>query len=59
LVIINLKQTEMETQKTDLKKEIKELETKLKFATMNCDAFTQMEIYNKLNNAKSLLINIK
>jgi len=49
----------METQKTDLKKEIKELETKLKFATMNCDAFTQMEIYNKLNNAKSLLINIK
>jgi hypothetical protein len=49
----------METQRTDLKKEIEDLEAKLKFATINCDAFTQMAIYKRLNDVKSLLINIR
>jgi hypothetical protein len=56
--IINLKQIEMETQRTDLQQQIIKLETKLKFATMNCDAFTQRALYKKLEDAKSLLINI-
>jgi len=49
----------METQATDLKKEIKELESKLKFATINSDAFTQFAIYKRLTDVKSLLINIR
>jgi len=48
----------METQRTDLQQQIIKLETKLKFATMNCDAFTQRALYKKLEDAKSLLINI-
>jgi len=49
----------MKTQKDDLKKEEKELESKLQFATINSDAFTQFAIYKKLMDVKSLLINIR
>ena len=48
----------MKTQKDDLKAEVKELESKLKFATINSDAFTQMALYKRLVEVKSLLINI-
>ena len=48
----------MKTQKDDLKAEIKELESKLKFAIINSDVFTQMALYNRLLDVKSLLINI-
>jgi len=59
LFIINLKQTEMKTQKDDLKQEVKDLEASLKFATINSDAFTQMALYKRLLDVKSLLINIR
>ena len=48
----------MKTQKDDLKEEIKDLEKGLKFATINSDAFTQMTLYKRLVEVKSLLINI-
>ena len=48
----------MKTQRDDLKKEERDLEVKLKFATMNSDAFTQMALYKRLVDVKSLLINI-
>ena len=48
----------MKTQKDDLQKEIKDLEEGLKFATINSDAFTQMALYKRLVEVKSLLINI-
>ena len=48
----------MKTQKDDLKAEVKELEGKLKFATINSDAFTQVALYKRLVEVKSLLINI-
>ena len=53
-----IKQKQMKTQKDDLKAEVKELESKLKFATINSDAFTQMSLYKRLVEVKSLLINI-
>ena len=49
----------MKTQKDDLKAEIKDLEKGLKFATINLDAFTQMTLYKRLVEVKSLLINIR
>tara|TARA_B110000908_G_scaffold32276_1_gene38501 strand:+ start:1094 stop:1243 length:150 start_codon:yes stop_codon:yes gene_type:complete len=48
----------MKTQRDDLKQEEIDLEVKLKFATMNSDAFTQMALYKRLVDVKSLLINI-
>ena len=48
----------MKTQKDDLKAEVKELESKLKFATINSDVFTQVALYKRLLDVKSLLINI-
>ena len=49
----------MRTQKHDLKDEIKHLESQLIFAVINLDAFTQMSISKRLDNAKSTLINIQ
>ena len=49
----------MKTLKDDLKAEIKDLEVKLKFATINSDVFTQMALYKRLVDVKSLLINIR
>ena len=49
----------MKTQKDDLKQEVKDLEASLKFATINSDAFTQMTLYKRLVEVKSLLINIR
>ena len=49
----------MKTQRDDLKAEIKDLEKGLKFATINSDTFTQMALYKRLVDVKSLLINIR
>ena len=49
----------MKTQKEDLKAEIKDLEKGLKFATINEDGDTQMTLYKRLVEVKSLLINIR
>ena len=49
----------MKTQKDDLKQEVKDLEASLKFATINSDAFTQIALYKRLVEVKSLLINIQ
>lgn len=57
-VTIIIKTEIMKTQRTDLQKEIKDLEEGLKFATINSDAFTQMALYKRLVEVKSLLINI-
>jgi len=59
LFIINLNLTEMKTQKHDLKQEIKDLENQLRFAVINLDAFTQLSINKRLDDAKSTLINIQ
>ena len=48
----------MKTQKHDLKQEIKHLESQLRFAVINLDAFTQLSINKRLDIAKSTLINI-
>jgi hypothetical protein len=49
----------MKTQKQDLKQEIKHLESQLRFAVINLDAFTQLSINKRLDVAKSTLINIQ
>jgi len=49
----------MRTQKHDLKQEIKDLEKQLRFAVINLDAFTQLSINKRLDDAKSTLINIQ
>jgi hypothetical protein len=49
----------MRTQKHDLKDEIKRLEKELQFAVLNLDAFTQLSINKRLDDAKSTLINIQ
>ena len=49
----------MRTQKHDLKQEIKDLENQLSFAVINLDAFTQLSINKRLDDAKSTLINIQ
>ena len=49
----------MRTQKHDLKDEIKRLEQDLQFAVLNLDAFTQLSINKRLDDAKSTLINIQ
>ena len=49
----------MKTQKDDLKAEIKELEKELMFATVTKDAFTQIALYRRLDEVKTLLINIR
>ena len=49
----------MKTQKHDLKQEIKNLESQLRFAIINLDAFTQLSINKTLDVAKSTLINIQ
>jgi hypothetical protein len=49
----------MKTQKHDLKQEIKHLESQLRFAVINLDAFTQLSINKRLDVAKSTLINIQ
>jgi len=59
LFIINLNLTEMRTQKHDLKDEIKRLEKDLQYAVLNLDAFTQLSINKRLDDAKSTLINIQ
>jgi|TARA_B110000908_G_C9954481_1_gene314030 hypothetical protein len=48
----------MQTQKDDLKQEVKDLEAKLNHAVFVSDAFTQISLHKKLNEVKSLLINI-
>ena len=48
----------MKTQKDDLKQEVKDLEKKLNYAVFDRDAFTQISLHKKLNEVKSLLINI-
>ena len=57
--MINKKDKQIKTQKDDLKQEVKDLEASLKFATINSDAFTQMALYKRLLDVKSLLINIR
>ena len=59
MFIINLNLTEMRTQKHDLKDEIKRLEKDLQYAVLNLDAFTQLSINKRLDDAKSTLINIQ
>ena len=49
----------MKTQKHDLKQEIKNLESQLRFAVINLDVFTQLSINKRLDVAKSTLINIQ
>tara|TARA_R110000744_G_scaffold13502_1_gene39261 strand:+ start:977 stop:1126 length:150 start_codon:yes stop_codon:yes gene_type:complete len=49
----------MRTQKHDLKQEIKHLESQLRFAVINLDAFTQLSINKRLDEAKTLLFNIQ
>ena len=49
----------MRTQKHDLKQEIKHLESQLRFAVINLDAFTQLSINKRLDEAKSTLFNIQ
>jgi hypothetical protein len=48
----------MVTQRTKLKKEIETLEEKLKFAVINLDAFEQIDIYKRIEIAKSTLLNL-
>jgi len=49
----------METQDITLHKEIKLLEKALSHALYNGDAFEQLDLFKKLDIAKSTLINIK
>ena len=49
----------MRTQKHDLKDEIKQLEKDLFDSLLTKDVFKQKAIYNKLDIAKSTLINIQ
>jgi len=49
----------METQDITLHKEIKVLEKALSHAVYNGDAFEQLDLFKKLEIAKSILINIK
>jgi hypothetical protein len=48
----------METQRTKLKKEIETLEEQLQFAVINLDAFSQIDIYKRIEIAKSTLLNL-
>jgi|TARA_R110002124_G_scaffold107851_3_gene260431 hypothetical protein len=47
------------TQDQLLRKEIRELEEKLLYATKHSDGFEQMAIYQEIDKRKSILINIK
>ena len=49
----------METQDITLHKEIKVLEKALSHAVYNGDAFEQLDLFKKLEIAKSTLLNIK
>ena len=49
----------METQDITLQKEIRTLENALSNALYNGDAFEQLDLFKKLEIAKSTLINIK
>ena len=49
----------METQDITLRNEIKRLEKELSHAVYNGDAFEQLDLFKKLDIAKSTLINIK
>ena len=48
----------MITQADTLKAEIRTLEAQLQHAALNRDAFSQIDIYKRLEIAKSILINI-
>lgn len=48
----------MVTQRTTLSKEIKSLEDQLNYAVINLDAFSQIDIYKRLEIAKSTLLNL-
>jgi hypothetical protein len=48
----------MVTQRTKLTEDIKELEKQLFHSSMHSDVFTSVELYKKLEIAKSILLNI-
>tara|TARA_R110000803_G_scaffold200577_3_gene265014 strand:+ start:5761 stop:5910 length:150 start_codon:yes stop_codon:yes gene_type:complete len=49
----------MRTQRHDLKQEIRELESELRFAVINLDIFSQIAINVRLEDARTLLYNIQ
>ena len=52
-------ETNENTERRFKRRRLKILEKGLKFATINSDAFTQMTLYKRLVEVKSLLINIR
>jgi hypothetical protein len=49
---------ELRTQRTRLTEDIKVLEKELHFSSLNSDVFTSVEIFKKLEIAKSILLNL-
>jgi hypothetical protein len=48
----------LKTQRTKLTEDIKELEKQLLYSSTNSDVFTSVELFKKLEIAKSILLNL-